>query len=403
MTASRSLLPARETRISIAILTLCLLQLHGNAISAGLAEIGRAFPEMSQTTVSLLLTVSNIAIVPGMLFSGMFSNRFGARRLVLLGFGMALAAGFLSFFLKDFYVLLAARAVTGLGVGLIAPFQTSMIPRYFEGYAAQRLFGLQSAGISILGVFYGVVGGWLVSFGWNRAFLVYLVAFLGIAVTAAWLPNGKRETGGEAAAHQPFRVNRVLGYITAMHCVFAVCMFEYAAGISYLLEETGTGDAGTAGTCISLFSLGSFGASLLYGRISRRFGIAVLPWGYLIAAVGLLVTGQVRGVVAAYAGSLLIGCAIGTIMPALSNKITTTYRDSNPALAASVFMGTFFVVQLLAAYVMDGVSRLPGGAAETGRFLYVTGLTVVLAGASALTWRRFLGNSSASAGTSTPT
>ena len=178
-------------------------------------------------------------------------------------------------------------------------------------------------------------------------------------------------------------------------------MFQYAAGISYLLEETGTGNASTAGTCISLFSLGSFGASLLYGRISRRFGIAVLPWGYLIAAVGMLVTGQVRGVAAAYVGSLLIGCAIGTIMPALSNKITTTYRDSNPALAASVFMGTFFIVQLLAAYVMDGVSRLPGGAAETGRFLYVTGLTVVLAVVSALTWRRFLGTPAE--GTDAPT
>lgn len=390
---------AADTRLSVAILTLCLLQIHGNAVSAGLAEIGRAFPALSQTTVSLLLTVANISIVPGMLVSGAFAERFGARRLVLAGFGLALVSGVLAFFLRDFGLLLAARALTGLGVGLVAPFQTSLIPRYFDGYAAQRLFGLQSAGISILGVFYGVAGGWLVGYGWNRVFLVYLIAFAGIAVTAAWLPDGRLVLREGDAPRQRFRINQVLGYITGMHCLFAICMFEYAAGISYLLEETGIGTAGAAGTCVSLFSLGSFGSSLLYGRLSRRFGIGVLPWGYLLAAGGLVLAGQVRGIGAAYAGSVLVGMAIGTIMPALSNKITTEYRDSNPSLAAASFMGAFFVAQLLAAYVMDGISRLPGGGTESGRFLYAAGLTLALAIVSALTWRRFLGTPAAAAET----
>ncbi len=390
MSAAPPATAARNRRLSIAILTLGILQLNGNAISAGLAEIGKAFPHLSQSTVSLLLTVSNAAIVPGMLIAGALAHRLGARKLIGSGFVLALVTGLSSFFVRDFSVLMIARVLTGLGVGLIAPFQTSLIPSYFEGYAVQRLFGLQIAGVSILGVFYGVVGGWLTGLGWNYIFLVYLIALWGIAMSVTWMPDGRAVDDGAHAHKQPFRVNRTLAYATAIHCVFAVCMFEYAAGISYLIEETGTGDAETAGICVSLFSLGSFATSLLYGRISRKLGIAVLPWGLLVTTLGLLVVGQVRGLAAVYAGSLLLGSSVGLILPPLSDRITAAYRNSNPALAISVFMGAFFVVQLFAGYVMDGVSLLPGGHTETGRFMYATILTAALTLATAGTWRHFL-------------
>ncbi len=380
----------RNRRLSIAILTLGILQLNGNAISAGLAEIGKAFPDHAQSTVSLLLTVSNAAIVPGMLIAGALAHRLGARRLIFGGFVLALVTGLASFFARDFTMLMVARILTGLGVGMIAPFQTSLIPDYFTGHAVQRLFGLQIAGVSILGVFYGVVGGWLTGFGWNYIFLVYLVALWGIAMSVTWMPDGRVVDDGARPDKKPFRLNRILAYATAIHCVFAICMFEFAAGISYLIEETGTGDAETAGICVSLFSLGSFATSLLYGRLARRFGIAILPWGLLVTTMGLLVVGQVRGLVAVYAGSLLLGSSIGLILPPLSDRITATYQNSNAALAISVFMGAFFVVQLFAGYVMDGVSLLPGGLTEAGRFMYAAILTAALTLATALTWRRFL-------------
>ncbi|HEY5466370.1 MAG TPA: hypothetical protein VIL27_04995, partial [Clostridia bacterium] len=72
-------------RTAIAILALSLLQTHANAASAGLAQIGRAFPGLSQTTVSLVLTTVAISIVPAMLIAGALAARIGEKRLVLAG------------------------------------------------------------------------------------------------------------------------------------------------------------------------------------------------------------------------------------------------------------------------------------------------------------------------------
>ena len=379
-----------EFRTAAAILSLSLMQTHGNAASAGLAEIGKAFPHLSQTTISFVLTTVGISIVPAMLLAGALAVKVGQKRLILIGFTMTLVFGLSSFFIRDFGLLLAARALTGFGTGLISPFQASSIPRHFQGYAAQRMFGLQSAGVSILGVFYGLAGGYLSSLRWNYGFLVYLVAFAGIALVTAWLPADRsRDLPAEPARH-PFRLNRVLVYLTSMHSLFAICLFQYASGVAYLLVENNTGNASTAGTYVALFSLGAFSTSILFGRLHRRFGLSVLPWGYVLAAFGLLLIGLVPGLAAGYAGSLAIGSSLGVIMPTVSNHLTTVYRKSNPTLSVAIFMGAFFTVQLVSPYILQVISLLPGGGTEAGKFLYAGSGVALLAIVSSFTWKKYL-------------
>jgi MFS family permease len=314
----------------------------------------------------------------------------GEKRIIITGFLMALVFGTSSFFIRDFGLLLAARALTGFGTGLISPFQSSLIPRHFDGYAAQRLFGLQSAGVSLLGVFYGLAGGALASIRWNYGFLVYLVALLGLALVTFWLPAEHGRDPFAGAPRKPFRFRRTLVYLTGMHTVFAALLFEFNAGIAYLLVERDMGDARSAGICVALFSLGAFACSLMYGRLQRRFGLSVLPWSYVMAAFGLLISGAVPGLATAYIGSIATGSSLGVMMPAISNRIITDYQDSNPTLAIAVFMGAFFTTQLFAPYVLQGVGLLPGGGTEAGKFLYAGSGAVLLAVFSGFTWKRFL-------------
>lgn len=379
-----------EFRTAAAILSLSLMQTHGNAASAGLAEIGKAFPQLSQTTISFVLTTVGISIVPAMLLAGALAVKVGQKRLILIGFSMTLVFGLSSFFIRDFGLLLAARALTGFGTGLISPFQASTIPRHFHGYAAQRLFGLQSAGVSMLGAFYGLVGGYLSSLRWNYGFLVYVVALAGITLVTAWLPADRSRDMPAEPARLPFRLNRVIIYLTSMHSLFAVCLFQYASGVAYLLVENGTGDASTAGTYVAFFSLGAFSTSILFGRLHRRFGLSVLPWGYVLAAIGLLLIGLVPGLAAGYAGSLATGSSLGVMMPTVSNHLTTVYRKSNPTLSVAIFMGAFFTVQLVSPYILRVLSLLPGGSTEAGKFLYAGSGVAMLAVVSAFTWKKFL-------------
>jgi len=377
-------------RTAIAILALSLLQTHANAASAGLAQIGRAFPGLSQTTVSLVLTTVAISIVPAMLIAGALAARIGEKRLVLAGFGMAMTFGLLSFFIQDFGLLLAARALTGFGAGLISPFQASLIPRHFEGYAAHRLFGLQSAAVSLLGIFFGLAGGVLSALRWNYGFLVYLIAIPGIVLIARWLPDDRvRDTTGDAP-RKPFRFTPMLGYLTGMHFLFSLLQFQFVAGIAYLLVDTGTGDAGTAGTCVAIFSLGAFLSSMTYGKIQHKFGFSAVPVALAIGAAGLLLIGAGSGLPLYFAGSFATGSSLGIVMPSVGNRVTTAYRDSNPSLAIAIPMGAFFSSQLLSPFILRQAVVLPGGDTEAGRFIYAGIGMLLLALVVMSTWKKGL-------------
>lgn len=121
-----------------------------------------------------------------LLFGGRLSDLFGARRLFMLGFAILTAGSLVAGLATSQEVLLAGRAVQGLGAALIAPSAMTILVSLFGHNGAElgkafAFWGASAAAGGTAGVFLGgVITQWM---SWEWTFLINVP--LGVVVFAA--------------------------------------------------------------------------------------------------------------------------------------------------------------------------------------------------------------------------
>ena len=129
--------------------------------------------DTSQLMAAWTATGYALALTAGMAPCGWAINRFGTRRLVvgsvlLLTFGSVLCATAASITL-----LIAARAVQGIGCGLLLPTTATALIRAAGPARLGRVMSLASIRKLMSPIFGLVLGGWLIdAFGWQWIFLI---------------------------------------------------------------------------------------------------------------------------------------------------------------------------------------------------------------------------------------
>ena len=128
-----------------------------------------------------LLSLSALLILAGAL-----ADRFGRRRLFVIGlagFGVASLACGLA---PTMEVLILARLAQGAFGALLVPTSLALINANFEGAERGRAFGIWAAATSALTIFGPPLGGFLIdTFGWRVAFLIN-VPLVALGVWIAW-------------------------------------------------------------------------------------------------------------------------------------------------------------------------------------------------------------------------
>ncbi|WP_107469065.1 MFS transporter, partial [Streptomyces caniscabiei] len=131
-----------------------------------------------------------------MLPAGLLGDRFGRRRMLIVGLAVFLAGSLLGALAQDVAAVVAARAVMGIGAALVTPLALSVLPSLFAPDERTKAVGIVSAG-SMLGLPLGpVIGGWLLNhYWWGSVFLINLpMAALGIAACVFLLPETRDPT-----------------------------------------------------------------------------------------------------------------------------------------------------------------------------------------------------------------
>ncbi|HLT61482.1 MAG TPA: MFS transporter, partial [Microlunatus sp.] len=175
-----------------------LVSLDLSVVNVGLPEIADG---LGFTGVGLTWVIHAYALAFGglLLLGGKAADRYGRRRMLLLGlagFGLASLAGG---FAQTPGQLIAARAVQGAGAAVLAPAALALLTATFpSGRARVRAFGVWSA-MNAAGAALGVlIGGVLTEYaGWRWVMFVN-VPMAAIALTLAWFGVGP---GAERSGH----------------------------------------------------------------------------------------------------------------------------------------------------------------------------------------------------------
>ncbi len=143
--------------------------------------------------------INGYAMVFGVLIvtGGRLADLFGRRRIFFIGSAIFAVASFAGGFAPNIWVLLAARALMGVGGAMMWPAVLGMtyalLPDGKEGLAGGIILGAAGFGNAV-GPLIG--GGLTDSIGWQWIFFLNLpIAAFGIAVTLAVIPQDKANDG----------------------------------------------------------------------------------------------------------------------------------------------------------------------------------------------------------------
>src|SRR3954453_21062277 len=166
--------------------------LDGTAVNVALPSIGR---DLDATLSDLQWTLSGYrrTLAAVSLLGGSLGDRYGRRRVFLLGVGGFAAASLLCGLAQSSGQLVAARAVQGVGGALLAPGSLSLIQSSFRHGDRGRAIGMWSSLAGIAGLIGPFLGGALVdAASWRLVFLINVpVAVLIVSVSGRHVPESR--------------------------------------------------------------------------------------------------------------------------------------------------------------------------------------------------------------------
>ncbi|MEG2172553.1 MAG: MFS transporter [Desulfovibrionaceae bacterium] len=160
-----------------------------------LSAIHSDYPTLSESTITLLMTVALFPLGIGPLVYGSFLSSISARKVLLVCVTLLSMAEFGLFYCTQFEFMLACRLVQGLLIPAILTCLMAYIGAHSQGAELQRAMAVY-IGVSILGGLVGrVLGGIVASVfsGWRYAFLMCSI-FLLLALIPLWSMKAEAQT-----------------------------------------------------------------------------------------------------------------------------------------------------------------------------------------------------------------
>ena len=233
-----------------------------------------------------------------LLLGGAVGDHYGRRRLLVIGTSLFGLASLTCALAPTLPVLLAARAIQGIGAALLLPNSLALLNAAFSGEQRGRAVGIWAAAGAAAAALAPLIGGWLVgTVGWPTIFYINLPLALGAILLAIRFVEESREpdagrsdykgalltTGGLGGLTYGLTLWSAHGH-AGRTAVIAIIIGTLLIG-GFLRVEHRRGNSGMmplqlfASRCFSGLNLLTF---LLYGA----FGAAMLLIPYVLISSG---------------------------------------------------------------------------------------------------------------------
>jgi len=373
------------------MLAAMMILMGGAAVAPALPLISAAFPDASDASISLIVTLPALAIAITGLFLGILSDRIGKIRVLVASVAIFTIAGSSGYYLTTIPAILAGRFILGIGIAGIICTTSSLIVCYYDGLTRARVLGYQAAAMGVGVLILEVSGGLLAGISWRAAFLIYL---LGIVILAGVLLTmrepvplkcvERKATPGETKAiSESFPVTPLmLAYITLFmgNLLFFLMptKFPYLIATMESARILGENTALTAGIFLGIGGCASAVLGIFYGRIAWRFHrYTILTITLLSFGIGLCALGVATSLVMVGLGVILVGVGEGLLMPTILTWIAAITPQQFLGRAMGGFSVSLNIGQFASALAVVPVIALT--ATYGNMFLAFGAVAIVLA------------------------
>lgn len=387
-------IPIWQDRRAIALLMATSLTTMANATIApalpGLERLFAGDPNAALLT-RLLVPAPSLSVAVLAPLAGLAADRFGRRRLLLVGVILFVLSGCAGLVLPDLPAIFTSRLVLGVAVALIMTAQTALIGDYFTGGDRNALTGLQISARNLGGLVFILTAGWAATLSPRLPFAIYglAAAFLPLM----WLvivdpprlsPTSGAKPGALSDDNRSWRLP--LALLVLLQGTTNMIFFIMPTQLSFFLDARGHDSAIMTGSALGVLMLSGGGFALLYSRIQRAVGYAgIFALGYGAMALGFLMLLIAATTPAIFAAVATIGAGYALVSPsfvALALTLAPTRKRglAGGILTASIFIGQFCSPLLSTPVIAGfGYANLFGG---TSALLVAMTVTAALTGAA---------------------
>ena len=191
--AAASLAPARKRLVLAAtVLASSMAFIDGSVVNVALPAIQKSLAAdaaAAQWVMNAYLLFLGALVLVG----GAAADRFGRRRVLLIGVGVFTAASLGCALAPDVIILIAARAVQGIGAALLTPASLAILGASFSDAERGQATGAWAGFGAVTTAAGPVLGGWLVDhLSWRAVFFVNLpIAAAAIALVLFAVPESR--------------------------------------------------------------------------------------------------------------------------------------------------------------------------------------------------------------------
>lgn len=287
-------------------------------ISSSLPDMSRNFEHLPWGTslVKLSLSLPALFIAISAILTGRFIDKAGRLRLLgiaLVGYAIAGSSGY---WLDNIYGILAGRALLGICVGITMTIVTTLVADYYEGRARQQFAGLQIAVMSLAGIVFISLGGFLADISWEIPFLLYLYALLVLPFALRYIKEPKRIADQTKEQGSDQKAPRVLWLVFLNVMLMWILFFIIPIQIPFYLKSIGIEKNSLIGLAIASSTFSSAVSSFFYVRLKGKLSFGLLfSLGYGLMALAFLCIclGDTYGMVVS--GLILAGFGMGILIP----------------------------------------------------------------------------------------
>lgn len=322
--------------------------------------------------VGLTMASFALAAIFARPFLGRLTERYGRRRLMMCGAGLASVATFALAFSTELWQVLVLRAFMGLGEAalfvaaatLIADLSPANRRAEAASYFSIAVFGGMGVG--------PMLAEWITGDdNYTRAFIVAGIFAAASGVTVLGVPARVDRSSTEAGDQPLFNRAALWPGIVLCSGIAAFAVF-----MAFVPEYSKTVGLAGAGALFFTYSLVSISLRLIGAKLPQRLGEQRTVSIALVAlSAGLLLVAAVAEPWALWGGTVLIGVGMAFLYPSLMANVVNRVDEAARASALSSLTMFFEVGTIVGGVVLGGVGEL-----YSKRAGFLGGSIVALAG-----------------------
>jgi len=292
----------------------------------------------------MMITLPSLAIAILAPFLGGLVYKYGKRKAAIVGLFFFSVIGTSGLYLDGIYAILFSRFLLGIAIAILMIVSTSLIGDYFKGEERHKFMGLQSAFVSIGGIFFIVGGGVLSDINWRYPFSIYGIGFIILLFAMKYII----EHSYQSQVEDEEEVNHKLYPIYIMAFLLMAVFYILPTQFPFLMINVFHATGEKTGLIIaSAFVFNAIGA-LSFAPLKKHFDFSTMYMlGMGIIAIGFIAISQVTSLSWFFVTAPIIGLGGGILMTNITAWLlhyahSTKRVKASAYLTSSLFLGQFF-------------------------------------------------------------